>query len=628
MVRSVRPLRLMGLMIGRLGFLGVLSIGLLAGCGGGGSPGKSVGPRGNGVISVTLDADSTAGIEGRSYAVGVYRNDGTEVDKKAVDLSSGTRQIDFSGLPDGTLRLHVGVSATPGGPETGAVDTMFQGGGAASPILVRKGGNVSRLVVASPNTSVSTNAVQPFYAAARTADGAYVPIATGGLGWTTDTPSIALVDSDGKVTGVDQGTATIRATLLATGVSGTTPVSVLSAGKTRGKWTIMVYMNAANDLYQFAPSNLNQMESIANNPDVRFVVQWKQVRGLGGKNLDPLFSGTRRYLAAYDGTSLSSSNNPIRSTLVEDLGADVDMGSPATLNAFVEWTKAKYPADHYALVLWSHGGGWYSSRTTTSSNKVPPRAIVYDEDKGTSLSLPDIRDALPANGLDILSYDACLMQSAESLLEFSDRTKYIVGSEDNVPGPGLPYHIVFKPFVSAPETAAAQLSAAMVRAYVDRYKNDSGVGFPVQMSALATAGAPNFQIALDNFGMALLNDPGAGSVMTSVRTAATRIEPDDGYFYYDVDQLASILGGRLTLNGTTRAAAAALRTAAGNAVVATANGDSGANLKGLSIDFTHSGEFTAVDPRTGASTQRGYSRLQLAHLTHWDDFLANSVANP
>ena len=479
---------------------------------------------------------------------------------------------------------------------------------------------MSSLVVASTATSVSTDATQPYYAAARTADGAYVPIAKGGLGWSTDTPTIALVDEDGRVTGVSQGTATIRATHLASGVSGTTPVSVLTSGRTRGKWTIMVYMNAANNLYRFAPSNLNQMESIANNPDVRFVVQWKQVKGLKGENLDPLFDGTRRYLAAYDGTSLSSSNNPIRSTMVQDLGTDVDMGSPATLNSFVEWAKERYPADHYALVLWSHGGGWYSPRALTSEKKVPPRAIVYDEDKDTYLSLPDIRNALPANGLDILAYDACLMQSAESLLEFADRTRYIVGSEDNVPGPGLPYHIVFKPFVSSPDTSAADLSAAMVRAYVARYKNDSGIGFPIQMSSLATAQAPSFQIALDNLGMALLNDPGAGSIMSSVRLAATRIQPGEGYFYYDVDQLSSILESRSTLSATSRAAAAALQAAAGSAVVATANGASAANFKGLSIDFSASTRF--------GDAARGYANLQAGRLTHWDEFLASGTANP
>ena len=609
-------------MDGRLGFLGVLfaSSALIAGCGGGGSSVKPSGTRGTGVISVTLDAGSTAGVEGNAYSVGVYRNDGTEVDKKAVDLSSGTRQIDFSGLPNGTLRLHVGVSAVPGGVESGALDTMFQGGVAASPVLVRKSGVVSRLVVASPVTSVSTDASQPFYVSARTADGAYVPIASSGLSWATDTPNVALVDAEGKVTGVSQGTATIRATQVATGISGTTPVSVLSSGVTRGKWTIMVYMNAANSLYQYAPLNLNQMESVANNPDVRFVVQWKQVRGLGGVNLDPLFSGTRRYLAAYDGTSLSSSNNPIKSTLVQDLGADVDMGSPTTLNAFVEWAKAKYPADHYALVLWSHGGGWYSTRYSTSGKKIKPRAIVYDDERDTYLSLPDIRSALPANGLDILSYDACLMQSAESLLEFGDRTRYIVGSEDNVPGPGLPYHIVFKPFVSAPDTSAADLSAAMVRAYVNRYKDDSGIGFPIQMSSLATAQASNFQIALDNLGMALLNDPGAGSIMRSVRASATRIEPGDGYFYYDVDQLASILGSQSALNATSRAAAAALQSAAGSAVVATANGASAANFKGLSIDFSASTQF--------APAALGYGNLQAGRLTSWDNFLASGTANP
>ena len=619
-------------MIRRVGFLSVLlaSSAILNGCGGGGgSSSRSVAPRGAGVLSVTLDASDATGVgmEGNAYSVAVYRKDGTEVDKKTVDLSSGLRQLDFSGLPDGILRLHVGVRASAGGAETGALDTMFAGGEAAAPVLVRKTGVPTRVVVASPATSVGVGATERYYAAARTGDGAYLLSPPNGFSWATDAPGVALVDASGGVSGVSQGTGTIQATHLATGLAGTTPVTVLSNGTTRGKWTIMVYMNAANSLYPYAPKNLNQMESIAKDPNVRFVVQWKQVRGLNGTNLDPLFSGTRRYLAAYDGTSLSSANNPIRSTLVEDLGEDVDMGSTETLREFVAWAKERYPADHYALVLWSHGGGWYSTRAKETI-KVEPRGIVYDEDRGTYLTLPNIRAALPARSLDVLAYDACLMQGVESLLEFADRTSYIVGSEDNVPGAGLPYHLVFKPFVTDPDTPVADLSASMVNAYVERYKNDSSLGFPLQMSALATAQAPNVQFAIDNLGLALRNDPNAGSIMRNVRASTTRIEPGDGYYYYDVDQLASVLADRTVLNATTRGAAAALKAAAAGAVVATANGDSAADFKGMSIDFSPSGVFTYVEPRTNASAQRAYGDLKLASLTAWDEFLASATANP
>ena len=42
----------------------------------------------------------------------------------------------------------------------------------------------------------------------------------------------------------------------------------------------------------------------------------------------------------------------------ENLGANVDSGSPQTLLDFIRWAKAKAPAERYALIIWNHGSGW------------------------------------------------------------------------------------------------------------------------------------------------------------------------------------------------------------------------------------------------------------------------------
>ena len=40
-----------------------------------------------------------------------------------------------------------------------------------------------------------------------------------------------------------------------------------------------------------------------------------------------------------------------------------DMGSPQTLVEFIDWARAAYPAQHYALFLWYHGWGWWPGNT-------------------------------------------------------------------------------------------------------------------------------------------------------------------------------------------------------------------------------------------------------------------------
>jgi len=109
----------------------------------------------------------------------------------------------------------------------------------------------------------------------------------------------------------------------------------------------MVFLNAANDLDDYSELNINQMEQIQTNPNVRVVVQWKRAARFAPPGS---WTGTRRYLIQYD-----TDAQRINSRLLEDLGEGVDMGSADTLREFVRWARANYPADRYALVIWNHG---------------------------------------------------------------------------------------------------------------------------------------------------------------------------------------------------------------------------------------------------------------------------------
>ena len=49
-----------------------------------------------------------------------------------------------------------------------------------------------------------------------------------------------------------------------------------------------------------------------------------------------------------------------------------NLGSAQTLRDFVTWSKANYPADHYALYFWGHGLGWHPDWTMEDAH--PARA--------------------------------------------------------------------------------------------------------------------------------------------------------------------------------------------------------------------------------------------------------------
>ena len=88
---------------------------------------------------------------------------------------------------------------------------------------------------------------------------------------------------------------------------------------------------------------------------------------------------------------------------IDDWG-DTNMGDPAVLDGFGPPAKL-YPADHYALILSDHGGGWTGAVQDESSND-------------DSLSLNEMVQALSRSGrltgpLEMLGFDACLMGTLE-----------------------------------------------------------------------------------------------------------------------------------------------------------------------------------------------------------------------
>ena len=104
------------------------------------------------------------------------------------------------------------------------------------------------------------------------------------------------------------------------------------------KWTVMVYVAGYNNLTSFAGKDLAEMRKVGSGAELKitaFVKRFEQ-------------QASHRIVIGKDG----------KNELHENLGADVDSGSPQTLVDFIRWSKAKAPADRYALIIWNHGSGW------------------------------------------------------------------------------------------------------------------------------------------------------------------------------------------------------------------------------------------------------------------------------
>jgi hypothetical protein len=254
--------------------------------------------------------------------------------------------------------------------------------------------------------------------------------------------------------------------------------SAAPAGQPEGggqkEWTILVFLNAKNDLESFGMGDMNEMERVGSGNKFNVVVQLG--RSGGYDTSDGNWSGVRRYYMVRD-----EAPSRISSPVLEDLGA-VDMGDYRELVKFVNWGKGRYPAEKYLLIVWNHGAGW--------------PGISFDDDTGGYISTPQLAQALAqTGGVDVMATDACLMQMAEVAYELKDFAKYIVGSEETIPGRGYGYHKILRRLKFNSGRGAESMGSMLTRTYGQYMVADKGA----TLSSLDASQLPELARLMDGF---------------------------------------------------------------------------------------------------------------------------------
>lgn len=216
-------------------------------------------------------------------------------------------------------------------------------------------------------------------------------------------------------------------------------------------WTFLVYIAGDNNLDPSARFDLQEMKWGARGENVHVVAQFDSREDL-----------TYRYRFA----------NRTQEQLGDPL-PDVNSGDPATLTDFVEWGRTHFPSERTALVVWSHGTGLrnlpadfdYSSLRSTEIEQTKEelrrtlfrsslaglaqrrrrlRGIAIDATARDFLDTRELAQALTdARGekpiLDLLGFDACLMNVLEIAYQLRHEARCIVGSQEQMPGSGWRY---------------------------------------------------------------------------------------------------------------------------------------------------------------------------------------------
>jgi hypothetical protein len=147
----------------------------------------------------------------------------------------------------------------------------------------------------------------------------------------------------------------------------------------------------------------------------------------------------------------------------------VNMGSATTLANFVKWGVETYPAGKYIVVVWAHGGGVNGG-------------ISEDETTKSGMTVPQISVALESVSdeegvwFEIIGFDACLMATAEVAASLDSSSRYMVASQDIIPGTSWAY-IPFLNYVAGnPGASGKEIGEEIAQSYKSKCltKDDEG----------------------------------------------------------------------------------------------------------------------------------------------------------
>jgi hypothetical protein len=392
-------------------------------------------------------------------------------------------------------------------------------------------------------------------------------------------------------------------------------------------WTWLVYMAGDNNLQGAGRDDLAEMKRVGSTDAVNVIVQF-----------DTKANRTTRYRVE---------KNRLR-TLQQMPG--VDCGDPKVLSDFIRWGIRTFPASHYLLDVWNHGGGWenlpadydYDAiraakpraaarlgrlkralfRTTVErvhARAPQARAIAIDCGSHDYLDNQELRTAvaraLPAGRkLDVFACDACLMNMLEIAYEMKDTARFMVGSEETEPGAGWPYAAILARLVARPTMTPAELAKLVVVEYRKSFQRS---GDATTQSALDLRRVSAAAAAVNELADLLLAD--LRTVAGAVTLARDRAQKFEMPQYVDLGDFAAQVAERLPqhpkIDTAVRAIQAALDpTAPGALVIENATtGTKMARATGVSIYFPRPDEY-APDYRDLRLSREGRWRPLLESL--------------
>ncbi len=322
----------------------------------------------------------------------------------------------------------------------------------------------------------------------------------------------------------------------------------------------MVYLAGDNNLQDYGVDDLREMKKVGSTSNIAITAQFDTMSDMS----------TRRYY-------LTSQGN-LADDIVELL-PETNTGDPENLLNFIQWSIGTFPARNYALILWNHGSGWKEDNIYQAAERVgtrdqiktshtrslasrrtsrslfrtsiewfvenPQRAIAYDDSSADFLDNQELKQvlgkacAILGKPLDLLGFDACLMNMIEVAYQLNGVVSFLTGSQEVEPGEGWPYHRVLSKLVQQPEMSPADISILIVKEFAQYYREEFP-GTNVTQSSISISHLDNVVKTIDNLASALVKGGSSSSkrklAFSAMRAAQKFSDPD----YVDLMDLASV----------------------------------------------------------------------------------------
>lgn len=402
-------------------------------------------------------------------------------------------------------------------------------------------------------------------------------------------------------------------------------------------WTVMVFMNAKNNLNdsillglsgKWLKRDLDEMKKVGSTDKVNVVVEYGE-KQKGSKRVQILKSGI-----------LSSGEK------VFGEYPNADMGDYRRVIDFVKWAKANFPARKYMLIIWNHGLGWIDPnlKEHTAGTGTTSKGIAFDDETKNYIRTRQLGEILRQTGyIDVFAMNACLMQMAEVAYEMKGYTGLIVGSEETMLATGFDYEKLLNFINSKPDFTNVEISDFFINWYKQFFAEGMNLigpinvplnSVPATLSTIDPKSLNNLPQYLNNFATSVMNNNETEAVKLAIANAIRFTSIADPVKdkkkmlapYVDLYDFVRIVGQNAKSAETQQAAEDLMSFIKSKLVIRsiglnkdTENNYDYSKVGGISINMTM--KIKPVPPQFDSILETKYEDLSLSKDSLWDEFV-------